>query len=199
MKSCVPLILSVLLPAQALAASVQISVQPPSSQVLLIGGADTVLVDLVGKYEGDGNLIGGAVNLSFDPEVLEVLSVELTAPDDVDGLAGTIDNAAGTVNGIAFASFVGVPAGSFSLATLQIRGIGVGTSLLSVSDANDPLFEWYNDVPPLGEAVDFIGLPGSFSVALPLPAAWGMLLSALGVLGLWRMRRDPARPAGAPG
>jgi hypothetical protein len=172
-----------------MAASVQVSVAPQNSLIDLSGSADTMSIDLVGEYTGAGNLVGGAVNLSFDPSVLQVLSVTLLAPADISGLTGTIDNMAGTVDRIAFASFSGVAAGTFTLATLEIQGVGAGVSALDIADAQDIIFEWYNDAPPFGESVSFSGVSGSITVAaVPEAETWGMMLAGLGLIG-WVMGR----------
>jgi hypothetical protein len=178
------LALVLLLPAHAMAAEVGFSVAPFNSSIAPL---DTVSIDLVGNYVGAGNLVGGAVNLSFDKDILEVLSITPVAPHDFGWQSGAIDNALGTVTGIGFASFMGV-SGSFTLATVEFRGVGPGTSLVNVTDANDPIYVWSYDVAPY-VPVTFVDGSGSITVAVPEPETWAMLLAGLGLVGFVARRR----------
>jgi hypothetical protein len=184
-----PLSLSLLMPIHAWAAvgpSVSVDVDPVNTFLNL---GDETAITLRGNYVGEGNLLGGAVDLIFDPTVVHVLNVALLAPTDIAGQAGTIDNDLGRVDTIAFASFAGVT-GSFQLASVTLKAVGAGTSSLTLSDANDAIYVWANDVPPFGEAVTFIqDNVGEISVAVvPEPETWAMLLAGLGLTGIWFRR-----------
>lgn len=186
-KTYLALALALLLPAQAMA-DVQIRVNPLDSLLDLSTGVDSLFIDLVGSYTGSGNLLGGAVSLSFDPSVLQVVNVTLKAPQDISGKTGVIDNALGTIKGIGFASFAGV-SGNFNLATVEFHGVGAGISQLNVTDANDLIYAWVNDVSG-GQVVNFSGMNGSVTVAaVPEPETWAMLLAGLGLVGFSARRR----------
>ncbi len=170
------------------AATVDISVDPASTTVVL---GDSFTVDIIGNYGGGGSLLGGALDLIFDPLVLKVTGVMLIAPDTVGGGlgSGAIDNNIGRVDKIGFSDFFGV-VGNFTLATINLTAVGLGTnSILQLEDAQDPILSWSNDIPPFGEAVipNFTG--GTVTVsAVPIPAAGWLLASGIGFLGFFRRR-----------
>lgn len=191
-KTLLALSLAAVLPLQALAADATVYLDPQNSVIDLDSGVSTLTVNLVGTYDGSGSLLGGAVNLSFDPSVLQVVSVELTAPHTVGGYAGLLDNASGTIAGIGFADFTGVSAGNYSFASVTFQGIAAGVAALSVTDANDPVYAWANDVfvGDFPEVVNFTGSTGQVVVtAVPEPESFAMLLAGLGVLAGAARRR----------
>ncbi len=175
--------LALALPMQAGAASIQIDLKPQSGEVL---NGSTTFLDLVGKYIGEGLVLGGAATLTFDPSKLQVLAVTVTAPTDIGIQQGTIDNTLGTVTGIGFASFVGV-GNEFNFAKIQFKAIGTGDAQLSMADANDPIYVWVNEAV---EVPTFINTTGTISVsAVPEPASLALMLGGLGVLGFASRRR----------
>jgi hypothetical protein len=118
MKSLNRCILGILLAFSAIttnAATVDIAIEPPSSTVAL---GQSFTVDIVGNYSDSGSLLGGSLNLMFDPLVLNVTGVTLVAPDMFGGGmgSGAIDNVTGRVDLIGFSDFFGVY-GQFTLAT----------------------------------------------------------------------------------
>jgi hypothetical protein len=163
------------------AATVNVFISPAESTVTLGSSFD---VEIRGSYGGPASLAGGAVNLTFDKNVLNVVSV-LVNPAVGDFVAenGTIDNANGSVEVIGFASFIGI-AGDFKLATVSLQAVGLGTSPLQLSDPNDPVFPWTNydfSVSPSGDTVTPQFSHGSVT-AVPLPAgAWLFLTGLLGL------------------
>lgn len=146
-------------------------------------------------YAGTDRLVGGAVTVGFDPARLQLLQVELLAPQDVAGSTGTwLAGAGGTafVAGIGFASFDGA-GGRFALARLTwaVQQPLAGTTL-TVSDAADPVFAWASDsLAPLDIVGGTLGLN-----AVPEPASAVLLLAALPCLA-WRLRHRRPVPAGA--
>lgn len=180
-------LLAIGLPLQALAAepTIQIDVSPQTSEFL---NGSTRWVDLIGSYIGDGNILGGAATLSFDASKLQVLNVMVTAPSDVASQVGTIDNTAGTVTGIGFATFMGVK-GTFNFAKIEFMAIGAGVANLSLADANDPVFVWVNEAI---ELPTYIKTSSSLSVtAVPEPASLALLLAGLGAVGFVARRKTP--------
>jgi len=190
MKNVVKLMLFVyVLSASILshAASVDMSLSPQTKDV--IGLNQIFTIDIVGSYSSDAAevLVGGALDLIFDASIINVKSVTLNSPVDIGSSTGTIDNVAGIVDTIGFASFAGVADGAFNLATIEFESIGLGISTLVLKNSNDLVFEWANGV---GNSVSFAATDGSVKV-VPLPASAWLLLS--GFIGLASIvRRKPA-------
>jgi hypothetical protein len=170
------------------AATVDITIDPANSSVVL---GQSFSVDILGNYSDSGSLVGGSLNLIFDPLVLNVTGVTLVAPDMFGGGmgSGAIDNAAGRVDLIGFSDFIGVT-GNFTLATIDFIAVGEGSnSALQLEDAMDLVLEWLNDAPPFGEPVTPVFTNGSVTVsAVPIPAAIWLLASCFGLLGLFRRK-----------
>ena len=109
-----------------------------------VGENDIFTLDVIGT-DFISNVDGGGVDLLFDPDILNVLSVTIDdAVWDFAADTGVIDNIAGTVNGIAVAAFSPVT-GDFTVASIQfqtIGGIGTSSGLLLSEYALNP---WASD------------------------------------------------------
>ena len=85
-------------------------------------------LDIVG-YDFTGTVNGGGVHFTFDPSVINVVSVSIDESVwELDGLArntGTINNTTGSVNGIMVNTFRGVT-GNFTVATVNFQAVGNG-------------------------------------------------------------------------
>ena len=169
----------------ALAATVDMSFSP---QDQILGFNVSGSVNIVGTYNADAAelLLGGALDLSYDETIINVTSVSITAPTDIGSDNGTINNNAGTVDRMAFATFAGVAGGNFMFATVNFDTVGLGTTALQLADSNDQVFIWVNgDLSAVGvNTVD-----GSITV-VPLPAAVWLFISALGGLVVAKRRQQ---------
>jgi hypothetical protein len=167
-----------------LAATVDMSFSPQDQTLgFNVGGS----VDIVGTYNADAVelLLGGALDLSYDETIINVTSVSITAPTDIDSDNGTIDNNAGTVDRMGFATFAGVAGGNFKFATVNFDTVGLGKTLLQLTDSNDLVFRWVNENL---SAVGVNTVDGSVTV-VPLPAAVWLMLSGLAGLTAVGKRR----------
>lgn len=78
---------------------------------------------------------GGGLDLSFNPKLVEVVKVSVDAGIwEFLSSGGEIDNRAGTVKGISFASFAG-RTGDFPIASVTFRSKAAGDSKLRVSES----------------------------------------------------------------
>lgn len=175
-----------MLPLHCVAASVSLGLTPLTP---VLAPGDSTFVDLVGSYDGTDRLLGGAVNLSFRADLLEVLSVVLRAPRDVAGTTGSVvlNGSDGLVSGIAFATFAGV-AGTFDLARIEFRATGDGgSSPLFAFDASDPVYAWINES---FESVDVTSALSEIRVsAVPEAGGAATLLAGLMLLASVAYRR----------
>ena len=184
------LALALLLPLQALAATVTLGITPADT-MLAPGGRG--FVDIVGSHDGADKLLGGAFSLHFRADLLQVLDVSLKAPSDVAGSTGSVvlNGSEGLLSGVGFASFSGVT-GSFTLARIEFQAIGAPGSVgaLQVVDGADPVYAWANES---FEAVDVLGGVGSISIsAVPEVPAACLLLAGLACVAARRPRQTSA-------
>ncbi len=179
--------IALILPVLGSAASVELSISPTPK--IVAGLSQTFTLDIVGDYNADASeaLVGGAVNLiNLDPSVIKVNSVTLKTPVDFGSSTGTIDNVAGEVDTIGFATFVGVPDGVFTFATVEFESVGLGTSPIGMEDAGDLILAWGREG---GSPITPTFVDGSVTV-VPLPAAAYLLATGLvGLVGMSRRRK----------
>ncbi|MDH5711111.1 MAG: cohesin domain-containing protein [Gammaproteobacteria bacterium] len=134
-----------------------------------VAPADTFSLDVIGTGF-ISNVDGGGVNISFDPNFLNVLSVTIDTvvwdfgPSGIS--TGIIDNVAGTVNGIMVNAISAIPT-DFTVASIQFQQVGAGTSsALNITEY--ALNPWASGGSAINPA--FVGGNVSLS-AVPVPAA----------------------------
>lgn len=179
-------IASVVLCGQVSAASIGWGSSPAVIEV-----NDIFTVDIVGNGF-TSNVDGGGVNFSYDSSVLNILAVSIDGSVwDFGGTGistGTIDNGAGSVDGIMMNTFGNVT-GNFVVATVQFQAMGIGTSGLDLSEFL--LNPWASGGSLLNP--DFLG--GSLTVSapsavVPVPAAaWLFGSGLLGLIGMARRKK----------
>ena len=152
---------------------------------------DEITVDLVGtdfptNAADGGPLDGGGIDVEFDPTVVNAKSVTVnTALFEFFSAPGVIDNTAGTITGIQFVTFKAVTPDEPLFATIVFDAVEVGVSSLALSENID-----LGGFVAGGQKLDVtFDQDGSINVAvIPLPAAFWLLLPALGFLAGWRRK-----------
>ncbi|MEE8058752.1 MAG: cohesin domain-containing protein [Pseudomonadales bacterium] len=156
-----------------------------SPAALVISQGSTFTIDLIGTNFNSGDLDGGGINLSFDTSILTATIVTVNTADwEFFSTNGTIDNNAGTINGITFNSFQS-RTGDLVFATVEFVAIGSGISTIDLQEHS------LNPFASGGTAYANLSLaPGSVTVStIPVPATAWLLGSALfGLIGVKRIK-----------
>lgn len=161
-----------------------------SSPVTNVGVNDTFTINVIGTGF-TSNVDGGGVNISFDQNILNVLSVSINETVwDFGGFGistGTIDNAAGKVDGIMVNTFANV-IGDFTVASIEVQAISVGNSLLSL--ATYGLNPWASNGGLINPDFNDATVNVSAVTAVPVPMAFWLFGS--GLIGLVAVARRKA-------
>jgi len=175
------LVLSMLLSGHLSAAT--ISWSSPTTNV---NENDVFSINVIGSGFTN-NVDGGGVNIGFNSNRLNVLSVNINPLVwDFGGFGintGTINNSSGTVDGIMVNTFANVT-GSFVIATIEMQAIAAGSSSLLLSEYG--LNPWASG----GSLLDPDYVDGSVNItgtvsAVPVPAAvWLFSSGLIGLIGL---------------
>ena len=152
-----------------------------------VGESSVFTLNVIGTGFVD-NVDGGGIDLSFDPSVLNVLSVSIdTVVWDFTTSTGIIDNVAGTVNGIAVTALSSVT-GDFSVASIEFQAVGIAglnTDLLLAEYALNPWASGGSNITPLS----FVNANVAIS-PVPVPAAvWLFGSGLLTLLSVARRKR----------
>lgn len=135
---------------------------------------ETVQLSVSGQDFGS-LMLGGGLSFAWNPDVLDLVSVQVDAATwEFARDGGLLDAAAGTLTGMYFASFAG-HAGNFPIATLHFAADQPGVTTVAMA-----LFPSQPFANELGEVVD-VNLVGSTITvgAVPEPGAWALLLAGL--------------------
>lgn len=151
-----------------------------------MGESSIFTLDIIGT-DFTQNVVGGGVDLSFDPSVLSVLSVSIDPVWTFFTQTGTIDNGAGTVNGIAVNEFAATITDSFTVASVQFQVIGNAGTGSSLSLTTYALNPWADDI---GGQIFTLYANANVSV-VPVPAAvWLFGSGLLALIGVARGKRE---------
>lgn len=154
-----------------------------NSSVTDVNVNDVFTINVVGTGF-TSNVDGGGFNISFDQNVLSVLSVSIDESVwDFGGYgisSGAINNLTGIVDGVMVNTFEEV-SGDFIVATIEVQAIAAGNSLLALTAYGlNPWASAGSLINP--DSVDATVNVSSVS-AVPVPAA--IWLFSAGLLGLY--------------
>jgi len=155
--------------------------------------AITIQFDQPGKSVGIGDpfsltvlgfdfpsTIGGGIDLSFDPSVVNIAAVTMNTALFEFSDPGTVDNTAGTLTDAYFNSLA-APSGDLEFMTIDFIATGAGTTQLVLAEGALAVFSDDN-ANQFGDQIDFVSSTVTVT-AVPLPAAAWLMMSGIGVLG----------------
>ena len=141
-------------------------------------------MELIGQDFSDAP-VGGGVDVLFDAAILQVVGVSFgSSAFDFNKTVISINNTTATggkIDSILVSSYLKAPSGTFNIASIEFMAVGGGTSPLDLGPSSFSA-PWLTSV---GVDINPTYLDGSVTVtAVPLPAAFWLLVSGIGFLGL---------------
>lgn len=149
-------------------------------------GLGAFSLDIVGSgfTEGAGGSVGGGLDVSWDPSILTLDSVNRTFP--IVGSyyvnAYVINNTAGTLTSLSVSNFTGTSSTAFDIAQLNFTAIGLGLSSIDLTVSLSDVWADYF----AGSITAPLDVDGSVNV-VPIPGALWLLGS--GLIGMVGIRR----------
>lgn len=154
----------------------------------VLQGSGNFTVNLVGTGF-TSSTDGGGVSISFNPAILQAVSVVFDPSWNFFTAAGSINNTLGTITGIEFAT-TGTPAASFTVGTITFApttALVVGSSVLGLTEFTTGITGGFA-VAGSPQTVAFDN--GLVDVqAVPAPGALWLLATGLAGLSIRRFRR----------
>lgn len=167
-----------------------------------VGEGETFTVDMIGDFTGTG-LQGGAVEILYDPTLVELVGFEFIAPADptlsCPGAALCPDDPPGSLL-LIFSNFslplISAADGVGTIGQLTLRALGSGDRgpsdviNLDMIDAGDIGGGWFGEgLVDLGAPPDLFGASIAVeTTVIPLPAAAWLMIGGLGALMGFRRR-----------
>jgi len=144
-------------------------------------------LDITGS-DFDVNVDGGGVNLSYDPNIVNVLSVSIDesvwdfGSEGVD--TGSINNTVGTVNGITVNAWSEVT-DDFVVASVDFIAVGSGVTDLTLNEF------YFNPWASTGNSINPLFQAGEVTVSsVPIPGAvWLFASGMMGLIGLSKRKK----------
>lgn len=173
-----------LLCLQGMFSAAQAAVVSFNNNALSVNESDTFSLTIMGSAFPE--IVGGGLNLDFDPAVVQIDSVAInTTVFDFYTAEGSLDNLVGTLTDTSFNTFAGV-SGSFDIMTIGFTAVGAGVSTLMLSESSIAVFS-DSSGNTIGDQISYETATITVS-AVPVPAA--IWLFASGLIGLARVVRQ---------
>ena len=181
-----------------LATAATIRFDKDSSPGLSVG--ERFSLEVLGSDFADGSA-GGGLNLSWNPDVLAISSLDdvelLFSGDKFVFEKGALNGAAGTLINLSTVSVFGIADTGFKIARITFTALAAGSSLIELgvgTFAGGGLNEWTRGNSTIIPDVVFESASATVVSAIPVPAALVLMPGALALLG-FRARFRTVNPA----
>ena len=159
----------------------------PLSQNVVLGNPVSLQLNM--DFTGDPT-VGGGIDIFYDSSLLSFVSFTFDPGlGDDPGFRRQPDVLTNELNGLAFGNYDGLE-GPSTVGTLTFNTIGTGTVWFTMADNDSPAGPFYSAVTFEQQTVDYCCASVTIT-AVPIPAAWWLMLSGLGMIGaMWRKKRS---------